>query len=496
MLRRLIPLVLLLPLFFAPVEAQDAPRAVEVRIVALCRGYMRPMKATADRIAKVEGIESCEMLGFGGDTARYKVTTRLDDEALAKALQLNILGSGEGFLTLAISESARARRAEARGVVTQIALAISRQPKPSWNTEKAPLFDEDDSVLEHMERLDLSPELLKGTFYKPADYHIEEDWGYGDGTYRIWAGDRDESVRVPTEDWWGDEPDAEGPREVDPDSRFVGIRIYRSAWSNSMTWVDAEGLLLDGEVGDRSETDDEGVLYVKQGADWMQEIMSLIVAALVRDPKQSIDRLPRGRGWTIFQRLDRDNPKLDRRSVRNYDRGSLALSWREDGAAKIANMRAHHPAHAFYLELEVDATAVVEDYKKRVETEDLDLKSVEEADIEGHVTWIHGAEESVEVFRAREREAAANFEVLREALKTASQQHALKELCGTLDDAELRKRLGVEETLKVENFNYADYTIAPQMLGDVEISVGSVLTGGRNWMLVNAASGNVIRRTR
>jgi len=496
MIRRLLPVALLaLPMLLAPAQAQDeAARVVELRIVALSRGYMRPMKNTADRIRQAEGIESCEALGYGGDAARYKVTTRLDDDGLARVLQLNILGRGKDFLTLSNSENQRARRAEARGVITQIALAITRQPKPSWDSDSEPMFNSGDNVNERMRRLELDPELLKGTFYKPADYHIEEEWDGSGGTYKIWAGDRWEGVYVPSDDWWREGEMEEPDSQPQGDSRFVGIRIYRSPWSNSMSWVDTEGLLLDSTAGERSETDGDGVLLVQHGADWLRDIMCAAVAFLVRDPKLSIDRLPGGRGWNIFNLFDEENPKIDRWDLQHYDRNALTLKWREEEGRKIANLRAHHPAHAFYLELEVDATAVLEDYKQRAQDENLDLKTVTEVEPGDALTWICGAEESVEVFRARELEAEASFKLIRDALQTASKTHPLADLCGRLDDEDLRARLGIE--LKFDSYASSDYEIAAQMLGDVEVTVGSVRTGGRSWMLLNASSGIVIRSNR
>ena len=494
--RQLLPLALLaLPLFFTHTQAQDtAPRVVELRIVAMSRAYMRPMKSTAERIAKVEGIESCEMLGFGGDTARFSVTTKLDDKALASALQLSILGRGEEFLTLSNADNNRAKRAEARGILTQIALAISNQPKPSWDNTSEPLFQDSDTVKDRMRRLDLNPSLLGGTFYKPADYHIEEQWDGNSGTYKIWAGDSWEGVYVPADDWWYEGEEEDAGAQPDLDSRFVGIRVYRSPWSNSMTWVDSEGLSLDGYAGDRGETDSDGVLHVQHGATWLRDIMSAVVAILVREPKRSIDRMPSGRGWNIFGEFDGDNPKIDRWDLEHYDRDNLNLKWRQEDGRKYANLRAHHQAHPFYLELDVDATGVVEGYKKRAADEDLELKTVQEADLDGHLNWICGAEESAQVFREREREAAENFDLIRKALTEAIKTHVLGELCGNLGDEELLTRLGIE--LSGEHFAPGDYTLRAQMLGDVEISVGNVRTGGRNWTLVNAAGGNVIRSNR
>ena len=84
------------------------------------------------------------------------------------------------------------------------------------------------------------------------------------------------------------------------------------------------------------------------------------------------------------------------------------------------------------------------------------------------------------------------MKLIREAIKQALAEHALADLCGRLDDPELIERLGVELPTDAQ-FKPGDYTVHQQMLGDVEISVGNVRTGGRWWQLVNASQGEVLR---
>lgn len=486
-----IPLLLLTAcLLHAPSEAQQqTARVVELRVVALSRGYMRPLRTTAERIAKVEGIESCRMVGYAGDTARFSVSTRLENEKLAAALQLNILGSGTGFVTLGVGDDDRARRAEARGVLMQIALAISELPKPGAEGEDGPLFATEDSLSEKMERLGLDPGLLNGTHYTPEDYHIEEMWDFDEGEYRIWAGDSFEIARDPDEGYWDDEDTGRMPAS---DPRFVGVRVYRSAWSNSMRWLDTEGLRLEGYAGSRSETDSNGKLYVQQGASWMRDVASAAVARYVNNPKQSIASLPQGGGWGILDSLE--DRELERWDMNHYDVYTLRMNWRDEDDRRYATLTAHHDAHPFYLKLEVDASAVLTDYQARAVEQGINLKELQRVELGDALTWIFGPESSVEVFREREREAADNFRLIREALKQAAGKHPLHELCGRLDDEGLRTRLGAELTF--ERFRAEDYRISPQMLGDVELTVGTDLTGGRHWALVNAAGGNVIRSNR
>lgn len=493
MIRRL-PLLLLALLSLPLVsQAQDAPpRSVEVRIVALSRGYMRPMRATAERMSNVDGIEKSEPLGFEGDSARYRVTTRLDNQGIAEALQLKVLGEGTDTLTLAAVIDARARHAEARGVLMQIALKISEQPRPNWRGTAERVFDPAWDLDQKMRHLGLSPELLNGAVYKRKSYHIDEYWQSQNAEYKIWVGDKYEGVNLPNnDDPWGDSSD--DPKEVDPDpeSDFVGIHIYRGPWDESINWVDVEGLQLNGYEGERSDTDSDGELYVKQGADWLTSVLQATAGLRLQNPKGKIADLPHGTGWRIFQDFNDDD--LQRWGQAYYNISDFRMRWRSEDGSDICNLRAHYPAHPFYIEAEVDVTSVVGDYQKRKEKDsELDLRKVTRPEIDEALTWICAPEDSVEVFNQRRREAVASMKLIREALQTAIAEHSLDDLCGRLDDPELVKRLGL--ALKADGeFKPGDYTIRAQMLGDVELSVGTVRSGGRWWQLVSVADAEVLR---
>jgi hypothetical protein len=483
---------LALPLFVTPASAEEA-RTIELRLVALSRGYMQPMKLTADRIKEVPGINGAEMLGFGGDMARFKVSTTLDNDALAAALQLKLVGAAGDSVTLAADVSARAKHAEARGPLMDMALKIMAEPKPSWRGDGEALFKSDASLKDKMERLNLSYETLNGVTYKAKDYHIDESWEGSGGEYRIWAGDEWEGIFVPSNDWYYDPTESSGQpvKAPDPNSRFVGIRVYRSSWQNSLTWVDQEGLLLTGFEAERDDTDREGELCVQRGAEWMQKIMSAIGGYRVRNPKADMGDLPQGRGWNIFTLFNddkEDNTDIQRWDVPQYDLQAMRLGWRDDDGRWIATLTAHHSFHPFYLEVELDTQTVLDAHAKLTNEQRKEARRPELGDA---LKWIVGAEADVSVFQRRRDEARDNSARILEALRKAMTTHGLDALCGKLDDAELLKRLGIE--LKAGEFEPGDYAIRRQMLGDVEISVGTARTGGRLWMLANAAEGRTIR---
>lgn len=493
--KQLLPIaaaLLLTPLF---VTAQDSPptaRTVEMRLAGLSRGYMQPMQSTAARIKGLEGILGVEMLGFSGDMARFSVSTTLDDAGLAGALQLKLLGTAPGVVTLAAENGMRATHAEARWRLLEIAQKISEQPKPSWRGGGEALFKDDASLKAKMERLGLSFEGLDGALYKQKDYHIDETWEGSSGEYRIWAGDKWEGIYVPSNDWYYDDSEhSDKPTKPDPNSRFVGLRVYRSSWQNSMTWVDHQGLLLTGISGRRDELDSSGELCVKRGAGWMNSVLSAVAGYRVRHPKAKVDELPQGRGWNIVSSLrddEGDNSDIERWDIPNYDLQAMRLQWRENDGKLTAVLTAHHDFHPFYLEAEVDTNAVLDAHA------DLGKKareSVRRPELGDALKWIVGAEQEIAVFERRREEARNNSAKILAALREAAKAHDLDALCGRLDDAELVKRLGLE--MKPVEFTAADYTIHRQMLGDVEICVGSPRTGGRMWVLANVAEGKTIR---
>jgi hypothetical protein len=356
------------------------------------------------------------------------------------------------------------------------------------------VFKGDATLKEKMEVLGLSYAALEGGLYTQKDYHIDERWEGSGGEYRLWAGDKWEGIYVPSDDWYyPDSEDGEKPAKPDPESRFVGLRIYRGSWQNSMTWVDQDGLLLTGFAGRRDETDASGELSVKRGAEWMTNILKAVAGYKVRNPKSKTSELPQGRGWSILSNLrdednENNNQDIERWDIQNYEVQCINLEWREDDGRQIAILTAHHDFHPFYLAAELDLQPIVEAHAK------LDAKArkaIRRPDIDSGLTWIAGAEDSLEVFERRRVEARTQCTALFEAIRKAAAAHSLDALTGRLDDPELIKRLGIE--FKPVEFKAGDYEIRRQMLGDVEICVGSPRTGGRMWLLANVAEGKIIR---
>src|SRR5690606_11336467 len=146
----------------------------------------------------------------------------------------------------------------------------------------------------------------------------------------------------------------------------VGIRVYRSPWSSSLSWVDMEGLQLSGFESSRDDTNGEGELYIKEGAEWLHNILRALAALRVREPDRKLERLPQGRGWMIISELGGDDEEagLQRWDLRHFDIQDFRLSWRDEDGRLIANLKVHHPAHPFYLEAEVDTNKVIDACKK------------------------------------------------------------------------------------------------------------------------------------
>lgn len=495
MTRKLLPILiifaLLAPLASVPSQAQDAEASrIELHITASSRGYVRPLRATAERLSRIDGLSDVRMLGFAGDTMRFEVTTALTPGQIAAGTRGELISHRDGVVTLAPVKSMRAQRAEARSVIMRIALELLKLPKPTWGKETAAYFTGADTTAQRLTRLGLNPRIAEGHFYKLRDYKIVEEWTGTEGTYRIFVGNEWREIYVPNDDYWGPTrgDDAEEP---DPDSAYVGARVYRSTWNNSFNWADPEGLSMSGDAGKRSDTDGNGELYVRQGADWMLEILQAAAAYRVRNPDTNRAGLPAGEGWTLLARLD-EQGNLDRWGRGYYSSQSFRMEWEDRDGRLIANLKAHHESHPFYLEAELDSEVVLEDYRQRAEDEGADFSELQRAELGEAVTWIVEAEEGVEVFQRRRVQAGEVMEKIAASLKVASNDHELDALCGRLDDVELAERLGVTVDTDSE-FTPGDFVIRRQMFGDVEISVGDARTGGRYWTLVNAAGGEVIR---
>ena len=493
MKRLCLPLALLcLPML---VSAQDAPapRTLELHLCALSRGYMRPMRATAERLGKLPGFSDVRALGFSGDMLRLRVTTGLDDDAIAAALGLQKMGAKEGRLTMAADASQpRARRAEARAVMLEVARAIMALPRPQWGNKSKPVFENAHKLAEKLKLLGLDPAIADGVLYKTADYKIEEDgaeWG-GALTYRIWVGKEWQRSRgvVLGNDWgfWNssDDENVKTPDQTPPD--YVGLQILRSPWSEAAAWVDTEGAALGGAAGDRSQTGSDGKLIVQEGAQWMRQVLGYAAAKRLRKSRPAITDLPAGRGQEIPGLLEAHDLW---RWGEVYSINCLELSWRLREADKhiLACLSAYHKGHAFYLEAEVDADAVYAAAKVRGD----DLESIKKVEVGEALTWVVGPESGPEVFTQRRREAAAAMDAIFAAFAKLTPEWQEKFPWGPNWARDAGFDWG---EIDFTHFKREDYIVHRQAMGDIEISVGTPMTGGRSWLLGNLKTAKVIRR--
>ena len=507
------PLALLLLLGAStPAVSQEARSlSIEVHLLGLGRGYLHPLDATVARLAKLKGLKAVRPLGHTPGMTRLLITTDLDKEALASLLQMQRLGkageSGKGLpvLSLAPDASGGFPRAEARSIIHTIALAIRRGHAGTTGDAK-PLFAKSDNLAKKLKKLGLKPADLTGEFYRPRDFHIEEDAAAGGWarhlSYRIWAGAKYEGLVVG--DVWNYTPPS-GDLKPDPESRFVGAELTIGRWTGGFNWTDYEGFGLNDRGHERSEMAMDGKeLAVQAGARKLESLLRALAVYRVRNPEKAFQALPRETGWALRSQLQLEDDYSDPNIYREQ---TLWHTWIEDESSQEVKVRvrAYDDRHPLYLDalIEIDllireGSATIEKIAEDEEKEPEKNPGKKPGNKKRKVTlpkealqWTIGAEESAEVFRQRRLEARAAMAQIFKALQGAVKQHPLGDLCGALTD-ELRGKLGVELG-QAGHFRPDAYSIRPQMLGDVEISVGSVLTGGRWWLLVNPKSGKVLR---
>lgn len=483
----LLTLMVMAPLLLTAQESAPAQRTVTLNLLGLSRGYMQPMSSTTARVAAIKGFSSVEPLGFGGDVLRYRVVTALDDDAIAAALQLEKLGSRGGVVTLAPDMGPRARRAEARAVILEISRAIMDRPGSSRFGTKTALFEKGSNFGQQMKLLGLDPAMADGVFYRQADYYIRESTNSYSQSFQIGAGGDWSPVGRASK--WDTFPEAteESARDKAND-RFVGLEVSRS-WEQSVRWVDAGAVNLDVQENNRSETDSTGKLKVQVGAEFMQQVLRRAVAVRLRSATPRLNDLPSGSGWSLTHKMDADD--LHRWGNDGYSINDLSLSWtrRESDSHFIATLTAYHAGHAFYLKAEVDADVVYQVYAAR----DLNMKEIKDVELGDALTWIVGPEAGPEVFAERRAEAGAGIDALLKSLATLPQGKTLADFAGPMTD-EKAAELGVK--LEGGHFKAEDYSVARQAMGDVEITIGTAMTGGRWWVLANAATGKVTRSQR
>ncbi|MBX3473160.1 MAG: hypothetical protein KF754_02175 [Planctomycetes bacterium] len=463
-------------------QAQEAPapqREIEIHLHSLSRGYLRPLHATAARAGQLEGLRDVTPLGFGGDVLRLSAKTALSNEQVAQLFGLELVGGNEKRLLLAADKSDRVKRAEARAVLLEICAAINTFPAPDWRKPGKAIFGETRGLAEQLKVLGLDTKITAGVFYTTRDYHIVENFDRWSASYQLWAG-KDWSP-VSSENQWDD-----GTRPNTADPRFVGLMVQRSAWEQGTRWVDADGARMNNEGGARSATDSNGKLKVQDGAEWMTKVLRRAVGFRMAQDNPSIRDLPSGRGWGVFSRLDAN--ELQRWGADPYDSSCLNLSWskRDSDQHLVAKLTAFHEGHPFFLHAEVDSDAVLAAHVAR----DVRVKEVKDPELGDALVWVVGAESGPEIFEQRRQEATQACARLLKALRTLPEGMEMKQLWGPMTDAKAQS-LGIE--MSGDHFKAKDYTLTRQAMGDVEIAVGSAMTGGRWWVLANQATGQVIR---
>lgn len=474
---------------------QPALREVTLQLAGVSRGYARPLSRTAERVRQLPGIQGAEAVSAGGDCIVLRVSTSMDNEALAAALGGVLLGGSSTLAVIAPVDNMRSRRAVARYTIMKVAAAIMEQPKPHWrDNDSAVLFTSRDSLDAKLRKLGLTIDLTGLPNYSPTDFRIEESWQGSGGTYRVWAGDKWGGLPVFDQGRWWTDDDSNSPAtlEPDPESNFVGAEISRSSWSSGLFWADLEGAILESPLGARAETTWDDSLVIHAGKKWMEDILSAVVALRVREPERQIDAMPKGRGWNILSNLvnDDEDDDLQRWGTQGYNQQALQLDWSEDDERQLSlRFRAHHPGHALYLDAQLDVDAAVKRYKSRDDAQD----SPRRVDVSGDIRWLVNAEESVEVFKQRRQAVLDSMARLQTAVTEAAREHSLDVLCGSLSDEQLRGRLGFAPSGE-HDLEAGQYVIRRQLFGDVEITAGEPKNGGTRWILLNPESGTVFRR--
>ncbi len=455
------------------VESRD----ITLVLCGVCRGYARPMSATALRLEAVEGITSARAAAAGGDCLRFEIRTTLDGLGLARALGGELLDDRHGIVRVAPVGSERGIRAEAREAIARIAHAICAHPRQDGPGNGTFLFNEDDDIAAKLRKLGLEPHSFDGPAYNHAEYNISEIWGGSNTSYRIWAGVMWQGLPVyGSYDWGWDGMQAPSEnRAVPADEWFVGAQLVRAYNGDTLHWTDAEGARLSHGLGERARTDGKGKLAVHDGKEWMEKVLAALARYRANHPRAGIGQMPRGRGWSVLGQLG-DAHDLHRWGDEYvYDMQCISLEWQEEAGQLVCQLRAFHAGHAMYLHASMNVD-------KAVATPD---------DVSSHVQWVVDAEAGPEVFARRREEARLRLKELRGALVKAAARHAPAELCGRLDDAALRERIGL--AWQDGEYTAADVGIQRQLLGDGAVTIGAPVTGGERWVLFNLQSGQVIR---
>lgn len=472
-------------IFFAVMKAQDASRRLELRITDAGRGYMRPLRATSERIAKLEGFEEVTAIGVRAGIMRFSLKTALTDEQVASALGLEIVDAKMGSLLLAPAGSPQASRAEARLAILEIADGLRKQggaaPRDYYDNSGEARPDFGGSLEQRMKALGLDMKLLDGKFYKAKDYHIENR----SGAWQIFAGAKWEGLPVGGRN---DYPDYDGEDsseavEPDPKSNFVGAKLSTNDWNGGFWWTDINGLALNETSIERNapSDSDRSKLEVQNGGERMVNVLH--AAAKLRyegdNAKKSLDVLPKGNLGTNRKLLNALKIE-DNYWGRWFGMHSMTLSWFKDDAGHThARVRAYHSRHPLHLDGDLDCDAAKDS--------DFDFNKTE-------IHWTVGPEADAGVFERRRVEIAAGLSRIRDALFALNAEGLAAVRKEPLNGESLLAALKLKpEDLKGEWFGAADYNARPQMLGDIEISAGTPVSGCESWNLLNLAQKTTIR---
>ncbi len=473
--------VVLASLSHVGANAQGAARSLELRLVNLSRGYLRPLRKTAERIRGLAEFESVEMLDSRAGVTRFRVKTSLADEAITKALGLKLLDSRSDRLLLAPISEDKAHLAEARLNILAICDAIRDKQagtrRNGWEEPKQ-LFSDGLALDAKLKVLGLQASSLEGKFYKLKDYHIDEQGWDG---FSVWAGAKYEAIYLGR----SYDYNSEDTPEPDPKSNFVGAKLAVQAWNTGFWWVDIHGARFNSADLERSGTlgSNDGKLAVQACAERMTTLLQ--AAARYRfegdTSKKNMEELLKGNfnNWQLKQALKLEDSYWDASPY--YTEGNLKLSWfKHDQTGHLhARLRAHHTQHPMHLDGDLDCIAARDS--------DFDWAKVQ-------IHWTVGAESDAGVFERRRVEAAAGIQAIVAALLAMPDAAAGLAQPGCFTGAALLELAKLDaQSLKGQHYSASDYQISAQLMGDVEVRGGSTISGCDSWTLLNLASKSTIR---
>ncbi len=473
-------------IFLAVMQAQDASRRIELRITDASRGYMRPLRATSERIARIQGLEEVTALGARAGIMRFALKTTLTDEQIAAALSLEIVDAKKGSLLLAPPQSAQAARAEARLAILAIAdglRKLSESPSPEYygNSPEEARPARGGNTDQIMTALGLDMKLLDGKFYKAKDYHIENR---GDG-YQIFAGAKWEGLPVGSRNDYGDYDDNNAGDSVEPDpkSNFVGAKLSLGDWNSGFWWTDLHGLAFNEPAVERDVLNerDKTKLEIQNGGERMVKVLQAATRYRFEgeNGKKAIDALLKGNLGTNRKLVGALKLEEDYWQ-RYFGLQAMTLSWFKDDAGHVrVRVRAYHSRHPLHLDGDLDCDAAA--------AADFDFNKME-------IHWTVGPESDVGVFERRRAEIAAGQAKIRDALFALDATGLAEVRKAPLNGEALLAALKLKpEDLKGESFGAGDYTLRPQILGDIEVSAGTPVVGCESWTLLNLSDKTTIR---